>query len=391
MKVEAAQKAVAGRIAPWAEKLAPWMGSWAEARLVRGVERLVFGEVVRPKHVLVAICDHFEPLWTGDAKSPGAAPLSRGLTRVAAWRRSYPALAASLRDANGRPPRHTFFYPGDQYDPALVEPIAELVAMGLGEVEVHLHHDRDTRSTLREKFEGTLVSLGRHGLVPRVHGADRWSFIHGNWCLANSRADGAHCGVDDELDLLHELGCYADFTFPSAPDRTQPRIVNSIYYPSGDVKRRKAHERGRPASVGDGRMERVLCMQGPLALSLRQGPGLPLRIDAGALTARDPATLPRLESWIDQGVSVRGKPEWVFVKLSTHGAPEREAESLLGAPQRRFHEALAWLGKQEGFRVHYVTAREMYNIARAAMDGRLGDPFEFRDYEVPPAARACQA
>jgi len=389
LRIEHEIRAAQRLMSPLASKVAPWMFRWAESRVAASLERVVLGEVVRPRHVFVAICDHFEPLWTG---KPGPeAPLSVGLARVSAWRRGYPQLAAGFRDSYGSPPRHTFFYPGDQYREELCEPIAELASLGLGEVEVHLHHDGDTRATLSDKLAQALVDLGRHGLLPGHRDKPRWAFIHGNWCLANAREDGAFCGVDDELELLAELGCYADFTFPSAPDRTQPSIVNSIYYPAGDIRRRKAHEHGRPAFVGEGKKDRVLCLQGPLALARRTGPGLPLRIDAAALTAKDPATVPRIETWIDQGISVRGRPEWVFVKLSTHGAPEGEAQSLLGAPQRRFHASLAWLARHRGFRLHYVTAREMYNVARAAMDGKIGDPRSFRDYEIPPAPRACQA
>lgn len=373
------------------KKLSPWMLHWAGAKAASGLERIVLGGAARPRHVLLSICDHFEPLWTGDRNDPGSAPLAVGVRRVAAWRRGYPTFASSIRDAQGRPPRHTFFYPGDQYHPALVEPLAELSAMGLGEVEVHLHHAGDTRRTLAEKLDETLRGLGSHGLLPRTRGVARFAFIHGNWCLANARADGAFCGVDDELDLLHEMGCYADFTFPSAPDPTQPAIVNSIYYPAGDVRRRRAHEQGTPAAVGTPRKDRILCVQGPLALSWRSGAAMPVRIDSGALTAKDPATATRLRTWIRQGICIRGRPEWVFVKLSTHGAPEREAASLLGAPQRAFHESLARLARREGFRVHYVSARETYNVARAAMDGRSGDPSGFYDYEVPPAPRGCQA
>jgi hypothetical protein len=31
-----------------------------------------------------------------------------------------------------------------------------------------------------------------------------------------------------------------------------------------------------------------------------------------------------------------------------------------------------------------VTAREMFNVARAAMDGKAGDPSSYFDYEVKP-------
>jgi hypothetical protein len=371
-----------------ANKLSPWMLHWAEARAAARIEQVMAGGEARPRHVMVAICDHYEPMWTGSEENQGAAPRDIALARVAAWRQAYPALCAGFRDADGRPPRHTFFFPGEQYEGAYLEPLAELTAQGLGEVEVHLHHDGDTRESLAEKFKQSLVDFARHGLVPKVRGEFRWAFIHGNWCLANSREDGRYCGVDDELDLLWELGCYADFTFPSAPSPTQPNIVNTIYYPSGDVRQRKAHERGKPITVGTAREDRVMCVQGPIALARRYGPGLPFRIESAALTARDPATLPRLRTWIEQGVAVKGRPEWVFVKLSTHGAPEREAASLLGAPQRRFHESLAQLARRDGFKVHYVTAREMFNIARAGMDGKAGDPGELRDYEIPPPERA---
>jgi len=45
------------------------------------------------------------------------------------------------------------------------------------------------------------------------------------------------------------------------------------------------------------------------------------------------------------------------------------------------HETLADGGGGE-WRVHYVTAREMYNIVRAAEDGEFGNPGNFRDYEL---------
>lgn len=370
-------------------KFAPWMLDWAIGRAWTNVGRLFGAKRQQPEHILLALCDHFEPQWTGDPQNPGRAPALTSRPRVLTWRKRYPEFVTNLHDDSGRPPRHTFFYPGDQYAFDLVEPLAELVELGLAEVEVHLHHDRDTRQTLAEKLECTIDNLNQHGIVPYVRDKPRWAFIHGNWCLANARRDGAFCGVDDELDLLYELGCYADFTFPSAPDPTQPRIVNRVYYPHGDVRKRRAHERGRAARVGEGEKNRVLCVQGPLGVCRRNGQGLPIRIDGGALTSRDPATLDRLETWIEQGISIRGRPEWVFVKLSTHGAPEREASSLLGHLHHQFHEGLSWWSKRAGIRQHYVTAREMFNIARAAMDGKCGNPAHYLDYDIPRPPRAC--
>jgi hypothetical protein len=355
-----------------------WAAGWLKDRARKAALRKRTGT----RHLLFAICDHFEPLH-------GGADFEKGRRRVEAWRTRYPELARGLRDADGRPPRHSYFFPGEQYDGRFLEPLAEMCALGLGEVEVHLHHDGDTRETLRASLAKTLSDLDHHGVVPKTktHGGvakPAWAFIHGNWCLANARRDGRWCGVDDEMDLLWELGCYADLTFPSAPDQSQPRIVNSIYYPRGDVRRRRAYEDGAPARVGTPRQDRLLLIEGPIALARRPG-RRSIRIESAALDHADPPTVARLATWVAQEVTVGGRPEWVFVKLHTHGAPEPNAAMLLGDGMRRFHEALGRAYNDgEQWKLHYVTAREMFNLARAAMDGKRGEPQDWFDYEVPP-------
>jgi hypothetical protein len=331
----------------------------------------------------LAICDHYEPLH-------GGASMKTGVDRVRAWSDGYPKMAARFRDANGRAPRHSFFFPGEQYDARLVEPIATLCEAGLGEMEIHLHHDGDTREGLRASIVKALADLGGHGVVPKKDGKPAWAFIHGNWCLANARRDGRWCGVDDEMPLLHELGCYADFTFPSAPDQSQPGVVNSIYYPRGDWARRRAYEEAEIARVGTPKRDRMLLIEGPLALARRPGRAA-VRIESAAIDHTDPPSEARLKTWIDQRVHVEGRPEWVFVKVHTPGAPEKNAAVLLGEDAIRFHEALAAFVRQgsERWKLHYVTAREMYNVARAAMDGNRGDPSAYFDYEVPRAERCA--
>jgi hypothetical protein len=336
-----------------------------------------------PTHLLVAVCDHYEPLW-------GGASLERGAERVRRWVEDYPRLAQEFRDADGRPPRHTFFFPGEQYQPGYLDALGRLTGAGYGEVELHLHHDGDDEQKLTRDLRGFLAAYAEHGHLSRdANGRLRYAFIHGNWCLANSRRDGRWCGVDSELAVLFDTGCYADFTFPSAPDETQPGIVNQIYWPTGDPRRARAHERGVRARVGNLREDRILVIQGPLAIT-RRGRGLAPRLEASALTANDPPTRRRLESWISQHIHVEGRPDWVFVKVHTHGAPEPQAASLLGEPGRAFHRALAD-GFNDGRRyvLHYVTAREMFNIAVAGMRGESGDPNLYRDYALEPPPRAA--
>ncbi len=366
-----------------------WLGGWIADRVrkrasVRSTEGL--------RHLLFCVCDHYEPLHgqgeTASIEEADETMMDRAIARVQRWRAEYPKLER-FRDASGRAPRHTFFFPGEQYHPRLIEPIAELCAAGFGEVELHLHHDNDTRATLRTSLEKALASLETHGLVPQRNGKRAWAFIHGNWCLANGRRDGRWCGVDDELELLYELGCYADFTFPSAPDESQPGIVNAIYYPTGNLSKRRAYEQGQRVRVGTQKQERLLFIQGPIALT-RRPHSTKVRIESSAIDWSDPPSSARLRTWVDQNVRVEGRPEWVFVKVHTHGAPERNAEVMLGAHNMDLHERLAKKYNDDRFwQLHYVSAREMYNAARAAMDGKSGSPAAYFDYEVPPAPRVC--
>jgi hypothetical protein len=366
-----------------------WLVSWMKHAGGRAVERaraLASGGSgaladAGPRHVLVAVCDHYEPLW-GDADP------AKGEERVRFWHERYPRLADGYRDADGRPPRHSFFFPGEQYRPEYLEPLADLARRGYGEVEVHLHHDGDTAASLRAQLDATLQDFARHGHLTRdASGRIRYAFIHGNWCLANARRDGRWCGVDEEIPLLFDNGCYADFTFPAAPNECQPGIVNRIYWPAGDFHTRRGYEDGTLARVGEVKRDRMLMIQGPLAMALRPR-GRGVRIENSALTAIDPGSAARARTWVSQGVRVEGRPEWIFVKLHTHGAPDAEGASLLGDGGRALHDALAAYNDGERFVLHYVTAREMYNVAMAAMEGQRGNPNDYRDHVLlpPPAA-----
>ena len=111
-------------------------------------------------------------------------------------------------------------------------------------------------TTLADHLRGQLQQFtrtlhDRHGLLTRDgSGRLRYGFIHGNWALANSLPDGRWCGVDDELSVLRETGCYADFTLPSAPSPAQTRTVNTIYYASTAGSGRKSLDTGARAAVG---------------------------------------------------------------------------------------------------------------------------------------------
>ena len=321
----------------------------------------------RPRHVFLCVADHYEPL-------RGGATLRLQRERVSRWIREYPRLAAGLADSRGRSPQHTFFYPAEEYAAEHLDALAGLCGRGHGDVEVHLHHDSDCSEQLRETLSSFKETLHyRHGLLARsASGEITYGFIHGNWALDNSRPDGRWCGVNDELTILRETGCYADFTMPSAPNACQTRTINSIYYARDDRERPKSHDRGVAARWGVAPPAGGLLMiQGPLALGWkRRGWRLSPALENGELHGGRPPTLGRLKLWLRAGVCVAARPDWLFIKLHTHGALERNAAMLLGEPMRQFHEALAQFARQRpALRYYYVTARELASLVHQAEQG----------------------
>ncbi|MEQ1757832.1 MAG: hypothetical protein ABL986_05900 [Vicinamibacterales bacterium] len=351
---------------------------WLPGLLKHQIDRL--SRRTRPEgpiDILFCLADHYEP----DFGNPG---LDVERERVKAWVQGYPRMASRFADSDGRPPRHTFFYPAEKYTPEHLDALAGLCRDGYGEVEVHLHHDNDTSSALHERlaeFRDTLFH--RHGLLRKNKAGEiTFGFIHGNWALDNSREDGRWCGVNDELTVLRKLGCYADFTLPAAPDTSQTRTVNSIYYAVDDPARPRSHEYGVAAAVGvapppDG----LLMIQGPLTFDWQRRIGGVLPgMENGAVDA-SPAhhlLLDRFRRWVDVGVSVEGRPDWVFIKVHTHGAKEDNAEVLLGEGAERFHADInRHFNDGTHYRLHYVTAWEMAKVVRAAELGCSGSPGEY--------------
>lgn len=321
-----------------------------------------------PVEVFIAVCDHFEPEWgnpTDDVAS----------SRVQRWCQDYPRMFGEFRDVDGRNPRHSFFFPQDQYRPEYIDPLAELCHDGFGEFDIHLHHHDDTPEGLEEKLSIFRdVLFHRHGVLRRdpVTGQIVYGFIHGNWALCNSRRDGKWCGVDHEIPILLKTGCYADFTLPSAPSDTQTRTINSIYYAADVPGYRKSHDQGTLARVGSAPpAESLLMIQGPLLFDTsRRKFGVLPRVENGDLLGNHPPSLDRLDLWLKAGVMVQGQPNWRFIKLHTHGCKTGNMKMLLGEQMRLFHQELAALhALQPNFRFHYVSAWEMAQLVHRAESG----------------------
>jgi len=343
--------------------------------------RLARQDEPNPRHVMFCFVDHYEPL-------VGQADVEAGLERVRRWSRLYPPIADRHVDADGRHLRHSFFYPEEEYREVLMDELAALCRRGYGEIEIHLHHDNDTEQDFVRRMRDFIAVLAdRYGMLPRRGDKPCFAFIHGNWALDNSRKDGRWCGLDNEITLLRDLGCYADFTMPSATSETQARMANEIYYATDDPHRPKSYDTGTPVRRGGSEGGDLLMIAGPLALNWKHRKlGIWPRIEDADVTPTDIPLEERVDLWVKQAIQVEGRPDWLFVKVHTHGAHEVNSEFLFegGALERLCSYLERRYNDGERYRLHYVTARETYNIIKAAEAGMDGDPGQYRDHELAP-------
>lgn len=360
----------------------PWLARYPLARA-----KSILGEkATGQKHIIFTVANHFEPGWS-----------ENGLLDLDAQRRrldDYHTLARktgeAVTDADGTRFRHTNFYPAEQYDRKILEQMAEMQAEGLGEVEIHLHHGvekPDTADNLRKvltEFRDCLAE--EHQLLSRfeTENQPKYAFVHGNLALGNS-AGGKFCGVDAEMQILQETGCYVDMTLPSAPDETQVPMLNQIYECGLPLNEKIPHRTGKRVRVFGNQPRLPLIFTGPLVFNwTRRVKGLPIpRLDDGALVDNQPSDSRRLNRWLAANVTVKNRPEWVFVKLYCHGFFDRDQSACIGEKAQRFFGEMVENGEKTGaYRIHFASAREAFNMIAAAIDGREGSPGEFRNYRL---------
>jgi hypothetical protein len=124
---------------------------------------------------------------------------------------------------------------------------------------------------------------------------------------------------------------------------------------------------------------------GPLAFNWkRRLHRLPVpRVDDGVLAQNYPLDLDRFYRWFGTHISVQGRPDWVFVKLYSHGFFLWDQDIMIGEQLKRFMGDVLELADRTGkFKIHFASAREAYNMVMAAVDGADGDPHAYRDYRL---------
>ena len=184
----------------------------------------------------------------------------------------YPRFCQEFRDSDGRPPRHTFFYP--------IESTSSGSRCAGGVLQTRPRRGGDPPPS-RPRHFGKPASdpddlQGGSGTEPwparpaSRDGRGRLRLRARKLGIGQRAARRGLCGVNDEIEILKRTGCYADFTLPSAPDPTQTRKINSIYYAVDDPHRPKSHDSGTDLGSGTDPRDGLMIVQGPLVLDWRR-------------------------------------------------------------------------------------------------------------------------
>lgn len=334
----------------------------------------------KPIDILFLFVDHFE--------------LNGKQDRLEAWTGRYPAMAKHHLDSDGRHPCHSFFYALDLMQEEELIAMKPVIDKGFGEFELHWHHDHDTEESFSRKLDDAMVLFHKHGYM-RPYKDDQaacFSFIHGNWSLANSRGEN-FCGLDNEVQVLKDKGCYGDFTYPALFSQAQPPFINNIYYCT-NLDETACYFKGRDARVNQDQAEdEFMVFQGPMTINwLDWRHKWHPNIEDGDInqypTHDDPK---RIDAWVRQGIHVKGRPEWQFVKVFCHGAQDHKSV-VSDTTDRMFSYLEKHYNDGKKYRLHYVSAREAYNIVKAAEADKTGNPNDYRDFIIPhPNNRQLEA
>lgn len=368
----------------------PWIYAFPFHKLKQRLRRLA---AKKPIHVMFTFVDHFEP-WQ-DNRDPDVAD-----QRMAEWN-EYPKMAKNFADADGRPPKHSWFYLVEDWalkthDSRYLQTLASMCYDGFGEIELHIHHgppdmqtfpEVNTSETLRAHIEKAKRFYARRGaLIGTDHEpGQRYAFIHGRWALDNCLG-GDYCGVNDELTILAETGCYADFTMPSGIEG-QARLINVPYYAEDDPLKPRSYATGIPVRVGGRPSGHVLMIPGPVDLYPTNIFNDQSIVEKANLSDHDSPRPYRIKRWVEANVHVPGRPEWVFVKMHTHGIRTESHSVCFGDFAKQMYETLQrTCNDGRNFVLHYVTARETYNIVKAAEAGCSGNPNHYRDFDISAPA-----
>ena len=285
-----------------------------------------------PFHLYVAFCNHLSPF-------RGSVSQEIAEHRIVTWQREYTGFASEHRDSLGNQPVHTFFYDEADYNPRFIDVLYRMCKSGIADVEILLRHGQNTPFEFKRKVESFRdVLFHHHGLLRQNGGAISFAFVHDHMSPCDSHQQSVLCDVNRKQFILKECGCYADFTFPCAPDTQESES------------------------------EDLLRIEGPLGTNWRNRRFcLFPRAETGEISARSRFTHHRARLWLDTAPQINGDTKNIFLKLHTYGAVDSTVRYLFG--ESGIHDLYGYLEKKSidnsDFILHYVSAYEMYRKIQA--------------------------
>jgi len=324
--------------------------------------------IKKDTHILFLFVDHFEPNFKhGDKKIE-----DQGIDK---WINSYKKLCSKYKDSDGYCPQHSWFYYPELYNNRTLKKLSKLCYEGYGEIEYHLHHSGDTKKSLKKRILKDVRWFNKNGAMITAEQTPKpyYGFIHGMWALDNSIKK--YCGVNQEIKVLKKTGCYADFTFPAFGQITQPSKINSIYY-AKNTRNPKSYDYGIDVEVRKKKTGDLMIFEGPLSVNSS------INVFEYGDMSDYPFDSSRLGAWLDANIHVKGRSEWIFIKVYGHTF-QHSLKNKLWENLDKMHLELQKKLKSKKYKLHYVSAREAYNIVKAAEAGYKGNPSDYRDYLIP--------
>ena len=200
-----------------------------------------------------------------------------------------------------------------------------------------------------------------------------------------------------DRDSIRSVSPAANLHRPRCPDRETPIAADSpSVVDGGDGPKDRTPDRGR--AIAARLFQR---RQGRRALDLAEGPRrdrphVVFRVakqrgqDGHGRGGFDLAKRPRRHpphGWI---AIFQGRPDRLFIKLHCHGAADGNRQALLGEDlPALFSDLEARYNDGQRYRLHYVTARELFNVVKATEAGAPGNAERLVDWLLPPPCRAA--
>jgi hypothetical protein len=284
------------------------------------------------------------------------------------------ALCARYIDNDSQQFKLTMFAESDS---SLLRRLSYLSEAGACEVEYMLNPKSGVDSVIDRKIATEIGLLNKFG----------WGVTtQREVSFAVMRVDGgsrpASCDRN-ELEILRGAGCYADLTCASRRSMDQWSLMNTVAMLQPKLNSMNSRNSARELVAGKLGRGSVLTVNSPLVIAFRRGKWYRPYLDDGILSVPEHPDPARVDSWIRANVHVRGQPNWLFIKIEIADFVETMSDRVF---LQSLNEMLSFFGYAYGdgvrYRLHFASARETYNIARAAEAGREGDAGEYRDYMI---------